>query len=411
MKASTLELDKVKKYFVHHSISLVKVLVLLINCILLSGTCNLNKAKKKGSIVQGKRININSLYTRFIRFFKMKNPKLFVLGVLHLLVSLLSPYLAAQPYYVFSMDRTNWKLGSVNINILYIGIVLDNGCFIPIYFELLDKRGNSNQSERIDLTNTLKVLFPNINEKPIFIVGDREFIGKDWFDFLKISEYEFVMRLRRTDYFNELALQMNLSEVQLKNKIRGHVAQKGFFIHPIILKGKTYYYHVQALRGRKLIKLTKNTELNGVKAKDSKDDGLIRFLSTCDEAKTVSLLYDKRWKIEVFFEDIKEKGFRLEQINFKQTEKIRLMVAIVSICYALCLTQGLIDYSKKKSRMKYDKKAQKYYPRVSIFSKGFEIVEQTVFNIQQLIKLIINTLDKEWTINQMNLLKIDGAKF
>ena len=405
MKASTLELGKVKKYFVHHSISLVKVLVLLINCILLSGTCNLNKAKKKGSIVQGKQININSLYIRFIRFFKMKNPKLFVLGVLHLLVSLLSPYLSVQPYYVFSMDRTNWKLGNVNINILYIGIVLDNGCFIPIYFELLDKRGNSNQSERIDLTNTFKVLFPNINKKPIFIVGDREFIGKEWFDFLKTSEYEFVMRLRRTDYFNELAIQMNLSKVQLKNKIRGHVAQKGFFLHPIILKGKTYYYHVQALRGRKLVK---KTELDVVK---TKDDGLIRFLSTCDESKTVSLLYDKRWKIEVFFEDIKEKGFRLEQVNFTKTEKIRLMVAIVSVCYALCLTQGLIEYSKKKPRMKYDKKAQKYYPRVSIFSKGFEIVEQAVFNIKQLIKLIINALDEEWSINQMNLLKIDGAKF
>lgn len=405
MKASTLELGKVKKYFVHHSISLVKVLVLLINCILLSGTCNLNKAKKKGSIVQGKQININSLYIRFIRFFKMKNPKLFVLGVLHLLVSLLSPYLSVQPYYVFSMDRTNWKLGNMNINILYIGIVLDNGCFIPIYFELLTKRGNSNQSERIDLTNTLKVLFPNINKKPIFIVGDREFIGKEWFDFLKTSEYEFVMRLRRTDYFNELAIQMNLSGVQLKNKIRGHVAQKGFFLHPIILKGKTYYYHIQALRGRKLVK---KTELDVVK---TKDDGLIRFLSTCDESKTVSLLYDKRWKIEVFFEDIKEKGFRLEQINFTKTEKIRLMVAIVSVCYALCLTQGLIEYSKKKPRMKYDKKAQKYYPRVSVFSKGFEIVEQAVFNIKQLITLIINTLDKEYSINQMNLLKIDGAKF
>lgn len=405
MKASTLELGKVKKYFVHHSISLVKVLVLLINCILLSGTCNLNKAKKKGSIVQGKQININSLYIRFIRFFKMKNPKLFVLGVLHLLVSLLSPYLSVQPYYVFSMDRTNWKLGNVNINILYIGIVLDNGCFIPIYFELLDKRGNSNQSERIDLTNTFKALFPNINKKPIFIVGDREFIGKEWFDFLKTSEYEFVMRLRRTDYFNELAIQMNLSGVQLKNKIRGHVAQKGFFLNPIILKGKIYYYHVQALRGRKLVK---KNELDVVK---TKDDGLIRFLSTCDESKTVSLLYDKRWKIEVFFEDIKEKGFRLEQINFTKTEKVRLMVAIVSVCYALCLTQGLIEYSKKKPRMKYDKKAQKYYPRVSIFSKGFEIVEQAVFNIKQLIKLIINALDEEWSINQMNLLKIDGAKF
>jgi hypothetical protein len=41
------------------------------------------------------------------------------------------------------MDRTNWQLGSININILMIGLVLENGRFIPIYFELLDKKGTA----------------------------------------------------------------------------------------------------------------------------------------------------------------------------------------------------------------------------------------------------------------------------
>ncbi len=58
---TTLEVDKIKKYFPFHRICLVKTLVILVNCILLSNSCNLNKAKKKGSQTLGKVINIESL--------------------------------------------------------------------------------------------------------------------------------------------------------------------------------------------------------------------------------------------------------------------------------------------------------------------------------------------------------------
>ncbi len=41
-----------------------------------------------------------------------------------------------------SMDRTNWRWGKSDINILILGIVF-KGTAIPIYWMLLDKRGNS----------------------------------------------------------------------------------------------------------------------------------------------------------------------------------------------------------------------------------------------------------------------------
>lgn len=44
---------------------------------------------------------------------------------------------------VLSMDRTNWKFGDKNINILMLGISYKNVAF-PIMFKMLDKRGNSN---------------------------------------------------------------------------------------------------------------------------------------------------------------------------------------------------------------------------------------------------------------------------
>lgn len=41
------------------------------------------------------------------------------------------------------MDRTNWKFGEANINILMLGITY-KGIAYPLLFSMLDKRGNSN---------------------------------------------------------------------------------------------------------------------------------------------------------------------------------------------------------------------------------------------------------------------------
>lgn len=49
-----------------------------------------------------------------------------------------------------SIDRTNWQFGKTNINILTLSIGYE-GVGIPILFELLDKKGNSNQQERIEI--------------------------------------------------------------------------------------------------------------------------------------------------------------------------------------------------------------------------------------------------------------------
>jgi hypothetical protein len=114
----------------------------------------------------------------------------------------------------------------------------------------------------------------------------------------------------------------------------------------------------------------------------------------------ISQIYCKRWKIEVFFENIKEKGIRLEEINFEDLMKIRLMVAIASICYVLCLKQGLIEFDKRPIKYKLDKKSGNSYLRTSIFTKIFSALQQITFNIKSLNYLIIKLLeDKPQKIN------------
>ena len=52
--------------------------------------------------------------------------------------------------YYLTLDRTNWKWGEKNLNILTLGIVY-KGAAIPVYWLVLNKQGNSNQRERIAL--------------------------------------------------------------------------------------------------------------------------------------------------------------------------------------------------------------------------------------------------------------------
>ncbi len=49
--------------------------------------------------------------------------------------------------FIVSMDRTNWKFGQTDMNVLMIAICY-KGIAYPILWQLLPKAGNSNTAER-----------------------------------------------------------------------------------------------------------------------------------------------------------------------------------------------------------------------------------------------------------------------
>jgi hypothetical protein len=55
-----------------------------------------------------------------------------------------------KPPYRLAMDRTNWKFGQININVLTLAIVYQGVAF-PILISMLNKRGNSHTHERIEI--------------------------------------------------------------------------------------------------------------------------------------------------------------------------------------------------------------------------------------------------------------------
>ena len=110
-----------------------------------------------------------------------------------LVVRLILHLLPIKSDFTISIDRTNWKLGKLNINILTAGIIYEGVAF-PICWMLLSKQGNSNSGERIYL---MEKMLKHIPKSHIHVVvADREFIGKEWFRWLDTQQIPFVIRIK-----------------------------------------------------------------------------------------------------------------------------------------------------------------------------------------------------------------------
>src|SRR6202008_1661577 len=86
---------------------------------------------------------------RFLREFEMPYAELALF-----IVELLG---VAGPY-TLALDRTNWKVGAVDLNILMLSIVY-RGVGIPVVWAVLSKAGNSDTSERTTVMEIVLDLF------------------------------------------------------------------------------------------------------------------------------------------------------------------------------------------------------------------------------------------------------------
>ena len=164
-------------------------------CILQSRTVCLYKCRDKVS--RGKKTNMNTDYVRLIRFFKMKGVEDFITGIRSLLLSVTEMDLK---YLI--VDRTNWKRGTKNFNLLTIGNLMQN-IFMPVYWTQLNKAGNSNTEDRKALIEGLCALIEKAGKtiRGSILLADREFIGQLWFEYMLSKELSFVIRLREKMYF------------------------------------------------------------------------------------------------------------------------------------------------------------------------------------------------------------------
>jgi hypothetical protein len=249
--------------------------------------------------------------------------------------------------YRLCIDRTNWKFGDTDINIFALTVYY-KGTSIPILFEMLEKRGNSNQQERIELLSKFIKIFGHKCIKSI--VADREFIGEDWLKFLIDNKIDFQIRIPKSHYV-EYEKQEKRGEEWLK------------------IYGKSFLKNV-TIKGLKC-----HLAMDFSKNKKGEDDPLLVLTndSNCDALK----IYRERWSIEVFFQSIKERGFNLESSHLQDINRYAKLFTMCCISFVICLTIGVYsDACEQEIPIK-----NHGYKANSYFRHGLNILRETLVKI------------------------------
>ena len=96
------------------------------------------------------------------------------------------------------LDRTNWTFREQDINYLVVAARVEKITF-SLFWTLLDHQGNSDTQARIDILEKFKEAFGL--DKVLSFSADREFIGKEWLDYLVQNTVPFFIRVKN----NQLA--------------------------------------------------------------------------------------------------------------------------------------------------------------------------------------------------------------
>ncbi|WP_286424971.1 IS4 family transposase [Myroides marinus] len=219
--------------------------------------------------------------------------------------------------YVLVMDRTNWKFGKQDINILMLGISYKNMCF-PILFKMLDKRGNSNTNERKELINTFVEWFGKDCTR--CVLADREFVGEDWISYLNDRQIKYYIRIRNNFKVYLPSKQKEITASHLFNNLK---------------PGQTRQYH-------KIVRI--HNQLCYISGTKVITDGKIDFCIIIGFNKPEKALdtYKIRWQIETLFKAFKSSGFNIEDTHLQKIDRLEKLVMLVMIAFVWCYKIG--DY-------------------------------------------------------------------
>jgi hypothetical protein len=312
----------------------------LVTALLSAGTTSLWKLAPH----VGSKAEVDSVYRRLARFFQ--HVRFNGVAFARMIVVMLG--LDKIGAWDMALDRTNWKLGKVHINILMLG-VLWNGVCVPLFWILLPKAGNSNTDERIKLLKKLQRTFPD--QRLGSLMGDREFIGGAWMEWLTNAGVSFVLRLREDMHvFNDAHAPLPLTHVARNVRVGQTMILKGFW-----RLGQTEADASPLVRI--IILRLESVELLSLAA-DKKP-------------KTALARYRTRWKIETLFAALKTRGFDLEATHITAPKKLVLLVGVLALASALAYKTGLWVTKLKPTAIKKHGRLAK-----SIFRRGLETLKK-----------------------------------
>ncbi len=275
---------------------------------------------------------------RFLRFFELPYAQ-----VARFVVRLLG----VPAPWVLTLDRTDWYLGERPLNIMVIGIAY-RGVAFPVLWTILEKKGCSDTSERIALMSEFGRIFGY--RAIAYLCADREFIGKDWFSWLRSVEVDFRIRVREnTKVTNGRGQVVSIHRLFRSQRIG----------QPLVLA------RARPIWGLPLF-------VSGVRLASGE------YVIVVAPRSTVTALgdYARRWEIETLFSCLKSRGFRLEETHLVHPERLKKLMALLAFafCWAHIIGEWLTQH--KPLKIKQHGRLAK-----SIFRHGFDHLRRILCNL------------------------------
>jgi len=201
-----------------------------------------------------------------------------------------------------ALDRTNWKLGQRDINVLVLALVTRR-FRVPLLWMQLDKAGNSNTAERIALIQRYLDVFGASSVS--VLLADREFIGAEWLEFLCKNNVPFSIRLRA-----RLTVHIDGRSHSFATLLRK--PRKGIWTGRLDGMQTELRFAAKRLRGGEMLIVAPNT----------------------DNPRTALRDYRKRWGIECLFGDCKTRGLNFEDTHITNPQKLDTLMGIIALALA-----------------------------------------------------------------------------
>ena len=264
-----------------------------------------------------------------------------------------------KPPYRLALDRTNWKFGTTDINILVLAIVYQ-GLAIPILYTMMPKFGNSSTAERIDLMQRYIELF-GIDTIDC-LLGDREFVGDHWLAYLNNKRIRYHIRIRE-NFWIDIP----------KN---GHRVKASWLFSHLKINQYEFYHGIVYIKGQLCY-------LSASKVKNKDGIPELQIIASFNKPDEAHSHYKERWQIESAFKALKTSGFNIEDTHLTDLDRVEKLFALVLVAFIWAYKIGVFlnDICPIKIK-KHGRRAK------SLFKYGLTYLSKVLFsnNIDEFIK-------------------------
>lgn len=244
----------------------------------------------------------------------------------------------------------------MRVNILTLSIVVGNTS-TPLFWQTLNRQGNATLAEkRAIIDRCLKVCGV---AKIRYFCADREFDAIEFVKYLEKKKVPFRLRLKVA--------------MPITNK-NGKPIKCGKLLRTLKI-GENY----KLRRARKYGGVKVYAEVE--RGRETKDSVIV---IASENSGQVLLEYKQRRKIETLFQNLKSRGFELEETHLTEAGKIDKLFGALALAAAWAVKTGESGSVENPVEIKTNGRPQK-----SLFRLGCEIIQELLFEIKSYSKVNI----------------------